>query len=410
MRTPPEAQLPPRLSPSDPRVLAPGSKLRNRFVPMKIAFDLRRIRNPGIGRYMSCLVQEILRQDSGHDYVLLLPPNADDVVIEQFREVTRVVPRSRYYSLSEQIELPRILKQLDVDLIHSPHFLLPLLYRGPSVVTIHDVIYLACPEDLESRIGRLYYSAMMRASARRACRIITDSDFSKQEIIRYLRVDPGKISVIYPAVDSSFAPASETDVQAALAKYRITRDFIFYTGIYRPRKNHATLIKAFKCFLQNGGDAQLVIAGPLEAGANELAELARKLDIPDRVRFTGFIDDSDLCALYTGARAYACPSLYEGFGFTILEAMACGTPVVCSRAASLPEVGGNAALYADANDPRAFAEALYQACTDEDIRRQLAQSAPANLRRFSWDKAANSCLELYAGALGRPTTHAVAFT
>jgi len=377
---------------------------------MKIALDLRRIGNPGIGRYMSCLVEAILKQRTEHEFVLLFPPKADETIHGKFGKTMRLVPRSAYYSFSEQIELPRILSRQNIDVLHSPHFLIPLLHRGPSVVTIHDVIYLACPEDLDSRIGRLYYSGMMRASARLANRIITDSFFSKEEIVRYVGVDPAKIVVIYPAVDSAFGPADNADVQTARAKYRITRDFILYAGIYRRRKNHATLIKAFKSFVRNGGEAQLVIAGPLEDGATQLRKLAQELGIGDSVILTGFVNDTDLCALYTGARVYACPSLYEGFGFTILEAMACGTPVVSSNAASLPEIGGNAALYANANDPEAFGEALYQAYTDEEVRRRILEHACTNLRRFDWDSAANSCLQMYEEAFDPPTTHAVAFT
>jgi glycosyltransferase involved in cell wall biosynthesis len=368
---------------------------------MRIAFDLRRIRNPGIGRYMKCLVEAILKQQTEHDYLLLLPPDADDVISARSVNLTRVVPRSRYYSVSEQIELPRILRKHKVDLLHAPHFLLPVSRPCPAVVTIHDVIYLACPQDLPSSRGRLYYNAMMRTSARLATRIITDSVFSKDEIVRYLHVDPAKISVIYPAVDAVLAAISDPDcLQAVLSRHGIDNDFIFYTGICKPRKNHAGLMTAFQYFLACGGDAQLVIAGPLGDGERQLRNLAADLRIAKRVIFTGYIEDSELCALYTAARVYACPSLYEGFGFTVLEAMACGTPVVCSSTASLPEVAGDAALYADANNPEAFGEALYRACTDEGLRRELTDQGHNNLQRFSWERAAESCLQTYEDATG----------
>jgi glycosyltransferase involved in cell wall biosynthesis len=378
---------------------------------MRIAFDLRRIRNPGIGRYMKCLVEAILKQQTEHDYLLLLPPDADDVISARSVRTTRVVPRSRYYSVSEQIELPRILRKHKVDLLHSPHFLLPVSRPCRAVVTIHDVIYLACPRDLPSSRGKLYYSAMMRTSARLATRIITDSVFSKEEIVRYLHVDPAKISVIYPAVDAGLAPISDPGfLQAVLSRHGIDNDFIFYTGIYKPRKNHAGLMRALQYFLARGGDAQLVIAGPLGDGERELRNLAEDLRIAKRIIFTGYIEDSELCALYTAARVYACPSLYEGFGFTVLEAMACGTPVVCSNTAALPEVAGDAALYADANNTQAFGEALYRACTDEIVRRDLTDRGYNNLQRFSWEQAANSCLQTYDETTAMRRTHAVAFT
>jgi glycosyltransferase involved in cell wall biosynthesis len=368
---------------------------------MRIAFDLRRIGNPGIGRYMKCLVEAILKQETDNEYLLLVPSDASDIIQSNSANVRRVVARSSYYSFREQIELPQILRTHKVDLLHSPHFLLPLSRPCPAVVTIHDVIYMACPEDLESKLGRLYYRAMMHASARLAVRIITDSIFSKNEIVRYLHVDPAKITVIYPAVDPGFRQISDAVArEAVFSKHGIGGDYIFYTGIYKARKNHAGLLKSFKRFLEFGGNGQLVIAGPLNEGERRLRTLAEELRISKQVIFTGFVDDAELCALYSAARVYACPSLYEGFGFTVLEAMACGTPVVCSEAASLPEVAGDAALRANANDAHAFGEALYQVFTDDDLRREMIGHGRQNLRRFSWEQAAKQCLQTYDEAVG----------
>jgi glycosyltransferase involved in cell wall biosynthesis len=256
----------------------------------------------------------------------------------------------------------------------------------------------------------MYYRAMMHASGKLATKIITDSVFSKDEIIRYLGVGPDKVAVIYPAVDTGFGPSDPDIVNATLSKHKIDRDFIFYAGICKPRKNHAGLLRAFKCFLESGGDAQLVITGPLDDGEQYLRGIAGALGVTERVIFTGFINDEELCALYTAARVYACPSLYEGFGFTVLEAMACGTPVVCSDTASLPEVAGNAALYANANHPKLFGEALYRVCTDELVHRDLIERAHKNLRRFSWDQAATSCLQIYDESIGRSRKDTFAVT
>lgn len=376
---------------------------------MKIAFDLRRMGNPGIGRYMKCLVEEILNQEPGHDYLLILAPETSAVIRANSANVTRVAANSQYYSLREQIELPRILRKHRVGLLHSPHFLIPLSHPCPTVVTIHDVIYLACPEDRPSRLGALYYRAMVRAATRLATRIITDSNFSKAEIVRYLGVDPANIAVTYPGFDSCFGRVSDlTVLEAVFSKYGIDRDYILYTGIYKRRKNHAGLFRSFKHFLAAGANAQLVIAGPLDKGVRRLRRLAKELDVSNRVIFTGWIGDSELCALYSAARVYACPSLYEGFGFTILEAMACGAPVVCSDAASLPEVAGDAALYANANDAEAFAEALYATFNNSDLRREMIERGTKNLRRFSWSQTAGRCLETYEEAVGNPSRPPVA--
>jgi glycosyltransferase involved in cell wall biosynthesis len=370
---------------------------------MKIAFDLRRIGNPGIGRYMRCLVEGILEQDADHDYLLLLGCDAPDIAGSLSQNVSRLRLSSPYYSVREQFELPRVLRQHKVDLLHSPHFLLPLSRSCPAVATIHDVIYLACREDLASPVGRLYYKAMMHASARRASRILTDSVFSKNEIVRFLGIDAGKISLVYPSVAREFTRIIDPEILVGvLSKFGIDidEDYVFYAGIYKSRKNHAGLLRAFKLFLDAGAIAQLIVAGPIEEGKRKLQKLAEELEIAERVIFTGRIDDFELRALYSAARLYACPSLYEGFGFTVLEAMACGTPVVCSDAASLPEVAGDAALYADARNPNAFAAAMLQVFQNTEIRRTLIERGQRNLRRFSWSQAANSCLEIYAQAAG----------
>lgn len=370
---------------------------------MKIALDLRRIKNPGIGRYMQCLTQAMLAAAPEHEYLLILPPDKlDTICAEPGSTVAKIASPARYYSVREQVEIPRILRRHEVDLLHAPHFNLPLMCDCPRVVTIHDVIYLACRDDLPSAVGRLYYRAMMTAAVRLAGQIITDSEFSKSQIACLLKTDR-EIEVIYPGVDAAFQPVMDTArIHDVEARYGISRDYILYTGIYKPRKNHAGLLRAFRRFLDSGGDATLVIAGPMDKGEAELRRLSGELNLAGRVILTGFVDDCDLPALYSGARVYACPSLYEGFGLTVLEAMACGVPVVCSAETSLPEVAGAAAIYADAHNPREFGDALYQAFTDHNLRRKLVQKGLENASRFNWHDAALKTLSVYQRALGEP--------
>jgi len=368
---------------------------------MKIAFDLRRIGNPGIGRYMKCLVEAITAQAPENEYLLILPPDGQDLV--NAPEADEICPRLKYYSLREQIELPRILSRHKVDLLHSPHFLLPLLRPCPAVATIHDVIYLACQQDLPSRVGQLYYRAMMNACARTAARIITDSEHSRSEIVRYLRADPDKIDVIYPGVDTSFQRVTDAVQLAAVrSRFGIDREFILCVGIYKLRKNHAGLLRAFRRFLEGGAEAQLVIAGPMAEGESTLRQLAAELGVTEQVIFTGFVSDADLRALYSAARIYVCPSLYEGFGFTVLEAMACGAPVVCSHATSLPEVAGEAALYFDPYNPEDMARQLGRVFSDEALRASLIEQGRQNLQRFNWAETARQTLAVYHQALRLP--------
>ncbi len=375
---------------------------------MKIAFDLRRIKNPGIGRYMKCLVEAFLKQAPENEYLLILPPGADDLIKNEAPRVARISSDAKYYSVQEQFALPRILRRHKADLLHSPHFLLPLRCPCPAVATIHDVIYLACKDDLPSRVGRLYYHGMMLAAVRGADKVITDSDFSKRDIISRLNAPPEKITVIYPGVDPQFAPVSDPEqLNLVRSRYGIHDDFVLYTGIYKLRKNHAALLRAFRVFLDGGGQGQLVLAGPMEEGERVLRRIATELGIEGRVVFPGFVPDEDLPALYSAARVYGCPSLYEGFGFTVLEAMACGTPVVCSRMTSLLEVGGRAALFTDVQAPRLFADALLLAFKSGDKRCDLIEKGRERARSFSWERTAAQTLEVYQSAIEGCTARAV---
>jgi glycosyltransferase involved in cell wall biosynthesis len=234
---------------------------------------------------------------------------------------------------------------------------------------------------------------------RRADRIITDSEYSKRDIQRFFKAKDDRLDVIYPGVDQSIRKNVDS-VKLCEVKSRlgIVSPYLIYTGIYKLRKNHAGLLQAFKTFVDRGGHAQLVIAGPMEDGEEMLRRLARDLGVADRVVFTGFVDDRDLPALYSGASVYACPSLYEGFGFTVLEAMACGIPVVCSKETSLPEVAGAAALYADARNPQEFGNALYQVFSDQALRAMLVSKGTNNLQRFQWKHAAEQTLAVYEKA------------
>ncbi|HKT51696.1 MAG TPA: glycosyltransferase family 1 protein [Candidatus Angelobacter sp.] len=371
---------------------------------MKIALDLRRIKNPGIGRYMRCLTEALLGVAPEHEYLLILPPDYADNIRAPGHSirVEKIISAAGYYSIREQIELPRMVRQHRVDLLHSPHFNIPLMCPCPVVATIHDVIYLACAEDLPSVAGRLYYKGMMAAAVRRADRIVAVSSYSRDEIRRYLNTER-EIEVIHSGVDRCFQPVTDqARIQKVKAKYGIAGEYLLYTGIFKPRKNHRGLLEAFKRFLGRGGRAALVIAGPVKEGEEELRKLADELRISHQVTFTGFVDDADLPALYSGASVYACPSLYEGFGLTVLEAMACGTAVVCSPATSLPEVAGAAALYADGRNAVEFGDALYHVFTDLNLRAGLVEKGYVNVGRFDWHETAQQTLAIYQRALGAP--------
>jgi glycosyltransferase involved in cell wall biosynthesis len=367
---------------------------------LKVAVDLRRIGNPGIGRYMKCLVEALIAEAPQFEYCLIVPPAHQDVISSNGHS-RKVVSQLKYYSIREQILLPALLRREKVDLFHSPHFLMPLWRTCPRVVTIHDVIHLVYPQDLPSLGGRLYARGMVHAAVRLSDHIITVSEFSKQDILRHCNIDASNVHVIYSGIDERLRRVENPDeIDLVRRKYGIDRDYILYTGIYKERKNHAGLLRAFAKLVHAGVPGDLVIAGPLAEGEAKLEQLGKRLGIGTRVRLLGFVPDEEMPALYSGARVYGCPSLYEGFGFTILEAMSCGTPVVCNPVTSLPEVAGEAALFADASSPDAFAAALHRAMIDESCRAELRQRGYANLKRFSWRRAAEETAHVYALALG----------
>jgi glycosyltransferase involved in cell wall biosynthesis len=368
---------------------------------MRIGYDLRRINNPGIGRYMRRIVEGVLQHAPQNEYVLIMAPGTEELIAgRDDGNVKTIVTTLPYYSIREQFELRSIARNERLDLFHSPHFLMPLLPTCPTVITIHDVIYIACKEDLDSRVGRVYYKWMMKAAAHQSRRIITVSAFSKSDIVRLLSVSPEKVDVVLSGVESTFKPIADPDTLSRISKkYGATKPFILYTGIYKRRKNHAGLLRAFAEVRRAGVDVQLLIGGPLKEGKAILESLARDLNISNDVIFAGFIDEPDLPALYSAARVYACPSNYEGFGFTILEAMGCGTPVVCNPSTSLPEVAGDAVLWANANSPVEFGDALKRAIIDKELRSELIEQGFRNVARFTWEKAITETLSAYDRAV-----------
>jgi glycosyltransferase involved in cell wall biosynthesis len=363
---------------------------------MKIAYDLRRIANVGIGRYMETLVETVLKIAPQHQYLLILTPETIDR-FSMSDNVSRIHAQSKYYSLSEQLEIPKLLKHHHIDLLHAPHFVIPVNKPCPIIVTIHDAIHLVYPQDIRSRIGRIYASLMMQAAIRVADKIITVSEYSKRDLVRLAGADPKKIRVISPFLTTALNKQRDPKILRTIRdRYGIKRDYILYMGIVRERKNHIGLIRSFAQLIGQGRDLELVISGPIDSEKSIIYEIAQTLNVSDRLVITGFVPESDMASLYSGATIYACPSLYEGFGYTPLEAMACGVPVVCHEGTSLPEVCGDAALYADARQPVQFADALLKVLDDNNMRMLLIQRGYENVQRFSASNSVTAILDLYA--------------
>ncbi len=286
------------------------------------------------------------------------------------------------------------------ELFHATeHLLLPL--RGvPTVLTVHDLIFRRYPAH-HKRLNRWYLNTTMPLFCRRADHIIAVSEQSKRDVIEAYGIPAEKITVIYEAADPRFRPQPPEDVAAARARYGLPERYVLFVSTIEPRKNLSRLLAAFERVHAAGLADALVIVGKrgwlFDAFFADLARSPAK----DAVIFPGFVPDADLPAVYAGAQAMAFPSEFEGFGLPVLEAMACGAPVVCSDTSSLPEVAGDAALLVDPLNVDALAAALARVLQDEPLREQMRARGLAQAARFSWARAAEETLAVYRQVLAK---------
>jgi glycosyltransferase involved in cell wall biosynthesis len=364
---------------------------------MRIAIDARKLRDFGIGTYLRNILIELSRLDRETDYVVLCRPDdveSGDVLGRNFRMVPE---NAGNYSIAEQYRIPLALARERVRLVHEPHYVLPPLVRCRSVVTIHDCIHLMFPQYLPGKLAYVYAKGSMWAAAHKADRILTVSEASKRDILRFFDVAPDKVEVIYNAIDERFlSPANTERMDLVRQRYQLDHPFVLYVGNIKPHKNIERLIDAFgRARSQCGGDLKLVIIGDEISKYPALRQSVHKHKLDKHVRFLGFQPMETLAAVYRLARAFVFPSLYEGFGLPPLEAMACGTPVVTSNVSSLPEIAGGAALLVDPYDANAIAGGIVQAVTDDALRADLIASGLDRARSFSWTQSVRKIHEIY---------------
>ena len=294
--------------------------------------------------------------------------------------------------LWEQTGLPRALRAGGAQLLHSAAYAMPAVCALPSVVTVHDLSFFRLPETFPTRQGA-YLRAATRHSARRAAALIAVSDFTRRELIRLLGVDPARVHVVHNGLDASFRRFAPADVATWRAERGLPERYILSVGTLQPRKNLATLLRAY-AKLRADWDAPeappaLVVAGGAGWGDTDIAARAAAIGIGEHVHVTGYVPAEDLPWLYNGARMLAFPSRYEGFGLPALEAMACGAPVVASDASSLPEVVGEAGVLVPPEDVGAWAAALATLAQDEARRTEMTERGLERAGAFSWARAAN---------------------
>lgn len=308
--------------------------------------------------------------------------------------------------LWEQLVLPRELQRWRADLVHAPAHVAPLAAPCPSVVTFHDLSFFVLPGAF-NRSNRAYLQLFSRLTARRARRFIAVSESTRQDLIRWLGVSPNSIAVVPNGVDPDFRPEPD---QRRIAEFRRTHGlpdrFILYLGTLEPRKNLPALLRAYARARLQGLNAPLVLAGGPGWGVETILKEIEDLDLQKHVRLTGYVASDERALWYNAATLFAYPSLYEGFGLPVLEAMACGTPVVASNRSSLPEVVGDAGILIDPSDTAGLADALLDLLRDDERRSHLSDRGLVRARRFTWDAAARATRQVYQAAreTSRPTS------
>jgi Glycosyltransferase len=365
---------------------------------MRIAIDARKLRDYGIGTYVRNLLRQLGRQDHPHEYVVLCREQDCDTIEEWGGCFRAVVETAAAYSVGEQIAIPMDLRREAVDLFHAPHYVLPPLTPCRSVVTIHDCIHLRFPQYLPTAIGYAYARGQMWTATHKAARVMTVSEASKRDILRYFRIPESRIDVIYNAIDDRFwrEPDSE-EIERVRERYRLTDPFVLYAGNIKPHKNLERLIESFHLMRQDPElkGVQLLIIGDEISKYATLRRAVHRYKLHKHVRFFGFVSDQTLAALYRLANVFVFPSLYEGFGLPPLEAMASGTPVITSNVSSLPEVVGDAALMIDPYEPAAIADAMRRVLTEPDLHADLRARGFARAREFSWERSIKRVRQIY---------------
>ncbi len=368
-------------------------------------------RNAGISRYIGGVCAHLTGIPGDEEFLLYTNPQ-----VREWPGVTgprlRLSP-TRLPTLSpimrilwEQAMLPALAIRDGVDVLHCPLNVLPVASRVPVVLTIHDLTFIRYPDRFHPTKQR-YLATFTRYAARHARRIVTDSAATRTDVIEAFGIAPDVVDVVYPGVDPDFRPinpdnAGQRDTLASFrTRHNLPDQYILYLGTLEPRKNVDRLVRAFARLVRQGLPHTLVLAGGRGWDFEAIDRAVVEEGVGDRVRFPGYVSRAEQPLWYSAADLFVYPSQYEGFGLPVLEALACGTPVVTSATSSLPEVVGTAGLTVNPGDERALADAIASVVTDPALALALRRAGPEQASQFTWAAAAHGCVLAYRAAVGR---------
>jgi glycosyltransferase involved in cell wall biosynthesis len=360
-----------------------------------LLFGRASYRSAGIHQYIANLLHHLPAAAPDFDFTVFVGAGQPDLPRGTLRRTRLPTQRPMLRLLWEQCLQPLELRRVRPDLLHGLAFALPLAYAGPAVVTVYDLSFLAVPEKFPAA-QRLYLRTITRHACRRARRVIAISESTRSDVARWLGIAPARIDVAYPGVDGRFRPWPPAEVEIFRRRQGLPPHFVLYLGTLEPRKNLGTLLQAFARLRAARPDVHLVVAGAKGWLYADLFRQVEALGLAAVVHFPGFVPADDLPLWYNAAAVFAYPSSFEGFGMPVVEALACGRPVVTSNVSSLPEAAGAAALTVPPQDADALAEALGRALA---AGAEVGARGPAQAARFTWEATAARTVESYRLAL-----------
>lgn len=374
---------------------------------MRIGIDARFYgpTRTGPGRYTQKLVDYLQEIDDENEYVVFLRKDNWNEFQPKNDHFKKVLADYRWYSISEQLFLPWKIKKEEVDLMHFPHFNIPIFYPGKFIVTIHDLIITHFPTRRATKLGPILYKAkqigykiVIWLAAKKAKRIITVSQFSKQEIVKHFKLKDEKVVVTYEACDP---PKQVGGTFTNIAeRFKITKPYLLYVGNTYPHKNLERLVYAFrKLRNEEKIDIQLVLVGKRDYFSERLEILVNEQGMKRDVIFPGFVKDEELPLFYRSALLYVFPSSIEGFGLPPLEAMSYDLPVVSSNAPCMPEILGEAAKYFHPDEISDIVQVLKQVIQDKQIQENLREKGREHIKKFSWRKMVEKTHSIYVREL-----------